>query len=558
MIKDQAIAEQILGMMDTAIECSELLLGYLEKEEYRVFTTVSTDLLNLVESICSVSSSLKDEESGLNLPAASESVFHSLRRIIGYVNQDAQRAKHKIEFELIPLIEDMRMMFYFWGICYPDPKKMEKYYSEDMYVYNRNRYMEEAEKVGTYKYDLSILVIAYNKLSYTKLCVESLMRNLPVGLTYELVLFNHGSTDGTREYFESLHPDKQFDIAVNGGGISASTRILEGEYQVVISNDVLITPNAINNLYNCINSDDSIAWVVPSTSNVSNLQTISLNYSTIDELEQEARKNNVSDFSRHEQRFRLCNPIDIKRSKAVFELQFNGYLHSKEIMSFPDDKMSLLCRRGGYKMFLSKDSYCHHFGSVTLNDEIKDTESFYGAGRIAFYKSFGIDPWENGFCYDSLLFEKLPCNNKGHVDILGIDCGLGSNPLKIKDRIKEIANNKDVTLYMYTSDVRLYSDLSGISDYTQLFTQWLPFTFPSVEKLYDYIIIEDFPEEEIYAVEVFETFLEQLMEAGKMIIKISNLEILNMQNKCKSIKIIDSLDGRKWAICEYGFKNESL
>ncbi len=535
--------------MDTAIECSELLLGYLEKEEFHVFTTVSADLLNLVESIYSVSYSLKDEESGLNLPAASESVCHSLSRIIGYVNQAAQRAKHKIEFELIPLLEDMRMMFYFWGICYPDPKKMEKYYSEDMYVYNRNRYVEEAEKSGTYKYDLSILVIAYNKLSYTKLCIESLLRNLPTGLTYELVLLNHGSTDGTREYFESLHPDKQFDIAVNGGGTSASTRILEGKYQVVISNDVLITPNAINNLYNCINSDDSIAWVVPSTSNVSNLQTISLNYSTIDELEQEARRNNVSDLSRCEQRFRLCNPIDIKRSKAVFELQFGGYLHTKARMSFPDDKISLLCRRGGYKVFLAKDSYCHHFGSVTLKDELKDTERFYNDGRIAFYKSFGIDPWENGFCYDSLLFEGLPCSNEGHVDILGIDCGLGSNPLKIKDKIKENSSNKDVILYNYTDDVRLYPDLSGVSDYTELFTQWLPFTFPNIEKLYDYIIIEKFPEQEIFAVEVFDTFMEQLKENGKLIIKISSLEILNMQKNCKSIKVVDSLDGKKWVIC---------
>lgn len=550
VIKDQTIAKQIMGMMDTAIECSELLLGYLEKEEFHVFTTVSADLLNLVESIYCVSSSLKDEESGLNLPAASESVCHSLRRIIGYVNQDAQRAKHKIEFELIPLLEDMRMMFYFWGICYPDSKKMEKYYSEDMYVYNRNRYVEEAEKSGTYKYDLSILVIAYNKLSYTKLCIESLLRNLPTGLTYELVLLNHGSTDGTREYFESLHPDKQFDIAVNGGGSGASTRILEGKYQLVISNDVLVTPNAIDNLYRCINSDDSIAWVVPSTPNVSNLQTISLNYSTIDELEREAWKNNVSDFSRHEQRFRLCNPIDIKRSKTVFELQFGGYLHTKARTSFPDDKMSLLCRRGGYKMFLAKDSYCHHFGSVTLKDEINDIGNFYDDGRVTFYESFGIDPWEKGFCYDPSLFEALLCEDKGHVDILGINCGLGSNPLKIKDKIKEVSKNLDVTLYNYTSNIRLYSDLAGVSDHTEVFTQWLPFAFPSIEKFYDYIIIEEFPEEEIYAVKVFDLFMNHLEKTGKMIIKVSNLDILNKQNKCRAVKVLDSLDGKKWAICD--------
>ncbi|WP_367568443.1 glycosyltransferase [Lacrimispora sp.] len=548
MVKDQAMAEEILKMMDTALECSESLMDFLNKKRYQVFLRVSLDLVDLIGAIRNVSKTLKKEENNLNILEASESVYCSLQRIREYADQNPLKAKHKIEYELIPLIEEMRMMFYFWGICYPNPEKVKKYYSEDIHFYSRNQYVEEAEKMGNYKYDLSILVMAYNKLPYTKLCLESLMNNLPVGISYELILLNHGSTDGTKEYFEYLNPNKQFDIAVNGGGSGASLRILEGKYHLFISNDVLVTPNAINNLYDCINSDESIAWVVPSTPNVSNLQTIYLAYSDLTELNKAAEKNNVFDYRRHEQRFRLCNPIDIRRGKAAWELQFSGYLHANERFAFPDDKISLLCRRNGYKMYLAKDAYCHHFGSVTMQEEIKTVDNLYSHGRISFYESFGIDPWENGFCYDALLFDALPCCNKGHVEILSVNCGLGSNPLKIKEKIKEVSGNTDVYLHNYTSHIRLISDLLGISDCAELFTQWESFIFPSPEKRYDYIIIEEFPENEMYADKVLNTFIRRLSEPGKMIINASKEYVLDQKNRYKNIDILDCREGRRWAI----------
>lgn len=91
------------------------------------------------------------------------------------------------------------------------------------------------------------------------MCVESILAKIPEGLNYELILVNHGSDDGTKEYFESIHPNKQFDIAVNGGGVGAISKIVEGEFTFLVSNDVIVTPYAIENLLTCIRSDTKIA-----------------------------------------------------------------------------------------------------------------------------------------------------------------------------------------------------------------------------------------------------------------------------------------------------------
>jgi len=65
------------------------------------------------------------------------------------------------------------------------------------------------------------------------MCLENLLKDLqqlPEEITYELILINHGSTDGTKEFFEQVGPHKQMDIEVNGGGMEALRRIMEGKY----------------------------------------------------------------------------------------------------------------------------------------------------------------------------------------------------------------------------------------------------------------------------------------------------------------------------------------
>ena len=165
------------------------------------------------------------------------------------------------------------------------------------------------------------------------------------------------------------------------------------------------------------------------------------------------------------------------------------------MMSFPDDKISLALRRNGYKMMLAKDAYCHHFGSVTLKEEVaanaeKTNKDYYTEGRLKFRETFGIDPWGTGFCWDLEIVNQIPCNDKGHVDILGINCGIGSNPLKIKEMIKENVYNKDVTIYNVTDEKCYIEDLTGVSDIAEYIenTENINEIFP--DKKFNYIVFE--------------------------------------------------------------------
>lgn len=484
---------QILELLQTMQEACLELYGSVQAENgpalQQLYADMESGLLHMLDAAAP-----EDTPGNKKLSAACYSVLDSLRRIKG--GKDKAARLQKIEFELLPLLQEAYLTWYFFQFLAEHPERLQEYYDKDKALLCANSYIDEALERGQYKYEVSFFVLAYNKLEYTKRCVESLLANIPKGLNYEMILVNHGSNDGTKEYFEGIHPHKQLDIAVNGGGMGAIARIVEGEFTVMISNDVIVTPHAIENLLTCIRSDPKIAWAVPATPNTSNLQAIRVDYSTLEELQDFALQNNKSDPMRWEQRVRLCNPIDIRRNSVFYSsngLCLNGTyhtLHPIHATSFPDDRVSLLLRRNGYKMMLAKDAYCHHFGSATLKDEIgkKNEDKYYLDGRQEFFKAFHIDPWGVGFCYDPIFFDRFVGEESGHTEVLGINCGLGSNSLRIKEQIKEYCRNPDVRLYNITSDPECLQDLAATSDEALIIQEPEAFEAFLAGKLFSYVV----------------------------------------------------------------------
>ena len=524
MLENQEAARKTLEAIAAFIKDAEHLLHLIKHGHYKVFNQQATRMLQSIQQFTA-------ENVIGDVAARTESIADSLKRIIMHARARSNKTFNKIEFELLPLLKEFYHIYYFFSCVYPDKELMRKYYDHEMAPLGKNKYIDEAVETGIYKYELSIAVLAFNKLKYTKMCVESLLEYVPKDLNYELILINHGSTDGTKEYFESIGPTKQIDILINGGGFGAYTRYFEGKYFLLVSNDIIVTENAIANMLRCMESDEKIAWVVPTTPNVSNLQAVPTEYKTIDEMHAFARKNNEhSDPYRWEQRTRLCDPISLSRASVGFSsygVPWSYYIHADTngCYGFMDDKQSLLYRRNGYKIILAKDSYCYHFGSVTLGEETAIQESFYNKGRKAFYDAFGIDPWGHGFCWSPELMALLPCTNEGHVNILGLNCGIGSNPLKIKETIKENAHNLDVTLYSVTDDERYVEDLRGVSDVVVCEPQGNKFytLFPDV--LFDYIVFESGLETYPKPLETLKRLEGRLTAASLLIIQTGNQKL---------------------------------
>ena len=95
----------------------------------------------------------------------------------------------------------------------------------------------------------SLTFACYNSVEYTKLCIDSMIQHgTPLD---RLVVVDNGSKDTTREYLETLPLGGRIYNTQNlGCGVAwnQGALALQSEWSIIMNNDVLVSPNWIENL----------------------------------------------------------------------------------------------------------------------------------------------------------------------------------------------------------------------------------------------------------------------------------------------------------------------
>lgn len=489
------MAYGILDILTTMQEAVKEMLSAYTSGNLRGFESVGKDLSDGLTVVQDVAAQEDRDDACVRLGKTCICAVESLKDILQIAQRKPSEVAWKLECELLMILENMALEFYYRKLVREDPKMLEEFKERLKKTGNYYR-LDQPEDEREYVCDLSIKVQAYNHLDINKICVERILQNLPKGISYELILHNHGSDDGTREYFESIEEAHVVNVAMNRAFVDMSMRYVRGKYYLFVSNDVFIGKNAIENMYRAIAGHDDYGWIVPSTSNVSNFQTIPTDYDNFQGFLSFAEKNNQYDEKRHEMRTRLCNPLYMIRTDIVnqYDLEICRHVYSTSTSpSFPDDRLSLWMRRKGYKNILAKDAYCHHIGSVTLKNDFdleQKWEKFYNAGREEFRRYFGVDPWGTGCYYEKKLFDTWKLPRIDCAVVLGLNCGFGSNSLKVRESLKEMGA-KEGTLYNGMQEECWLQDLKGISDEVFLFDSLQEIVGKVGRNYFDFIVIDD-------------------------------------------------------------------
>ena len=458
----EAVLNQILELLDTACQASLELLDQYSGEKIAEAEQILGDLRAVIGVVRTAQEPLLtqlEHAYTVEMLENVEDTLDDIQRAMGEGNRE--RAAMKMEFQLFPFLRQLKEAFYFWGEVHPDKERMEHYYREEFAAHYQNFYVREGEPA---QYRLSIVVPAYNHLETTKRCIEQLLKETDFEkLNAELILIDHGSTDGTLEYFESLGIGKviRFKNNVRMYMLATMFQLCQGEYFAFVSNDILVTKNWTNILLNCLESDPKIIAAVPTTPNISNFQGVGLPTCGPEEFIAWANKQNQPDPSRWNDRARLMPPLGMYRTAAVNALGFAD--PSFYSMEFWDDDFSLRARRAGYRQLVCDDVACYHFGSVT-GKEAQKKENTLVYGRELFKAKNGVDAWGTGFFDDYWIVQLLSKEivTQGNVNLLALDCDIGDTPLQIRNELRH--RKQKCMLYQLTSlepylaDIRPHSE----------------------------------------------------------------------------------------------------
>ncbi|HHE54857.1 MAG TPA: glycosyltransferase, partial [Caldithrix abyssi] len=255
---------------------------------------------------------------------------------------------------------------------------------------------------------VSIIMLTYNALEYTKKCVNSILQHTRI--SYEIIFVDNGSKDGTVEYLKELKGKfGHIKVILNSknrgfaGGNNQGAKRARGQYLLFLNNDVLVSDGWLENLVQALEKDPQIGMVGPVTNYISGLQRLAnIPYKDDQGFHQFAARVYEINKNKITPRRRLAG-FCLLMPKKLFE-KVRGFDESFGTGNFEDDDLCLRVREKGFALMAHEGVFIHHYGSQSFKaNNIQYNTSINQKSKIFFKKHPDVD-------YEELLELKHPIN----------------------------------------------------------------------------------------------------------------------------------------------------
>ncbi len=198
----------------------------------------------------------------------------------------------------------------------------------------------------------SLTFACYNSVEYTKLCVDSMIAHgTPLD---RLVIVDNGSRDETRDYLSTLplggrifnNQNLGCGVAWNQGALH-----LQSEWTIVMNNDVLVSPNWIENLIGAAESQN-LKIVSPALIE----GKLDYDFAAFEKEAQAKMKNEHRIGARHA----VCLAIH----ESVW-MDIGYFQPIPKLLGYEDTMFFHEAKKANLKMAMTGASWLHHYGSIT-------------------------------------------------------------------------------------------------------------------------------------------------------------------------------------------------
>ena len=272
-------------------------------------------------------------------------------------------------------------------------------------------------------------------------------------------------------------------------------------------------------------SDEKIGAVSCQANACSYYQSIDINYNSMEEMLEFANNYNISNSDLWDERLKLigfCLMIkkDIINQVGSFDERFSPG-------NYEDDDISFRIIKNGYRLILCKDTFIHHYGSVSFKNIDGGFNNLLNRNDKKFEEKWKFNSSYNIIRFD--LIQELPSNKDEEFNLLEIGCGTGATLLEIKN------NYKNAKLYGVDINEAALSIAKNVTDNLVL-GDIREEKLPYEDGLFDYIIIGDLLQDISNPEKIVKNIKKYLKNGGYLIFTtINNLNVKYLKQLFKPL-----------------------
>ncbi|MEW6424287.1 MAG: glycosyltransferase family 2 protein [Bacillota bacterium] len=275
--------------------------------------------------------------------------------------------------------------------------------------------VECAIRVGDEKKLASLIVPTRNRLSLTRLFVESLLKNTPEPV--ELIFVDNNSTDGTPEYLSRIPGVRVIVNQANLGfaaGCNKGLAVARSDYLVLLNNDIIVSRGWLSRLVAHFKEWPKVGLIGPLSNCAGGEQTIGVNFFSISQIEEFDRQLAVKNSRRCCRKANILSGFCLLLKREVLNA-IGGLDPRFGPGNFDDDDYCLRARLAGFELLVAEDVFIYHFGGQTFRGEKMNHAGIMRRNWDKFRQKWGLPanfpPSER---YTSLLILGQPFDPQKH------------------------------------------------------------------------------------------------------------------------------------------------
>lgn len=242
---------------------------------------------------------------------------------------------------------------------------------------------------------VSIVIITYNNLGVTKLCLDSVLRNTDYP-HIEVIVVDNASADGTPEWLRELeaqHPEVRIILndenhgfpRANNQGLAVAT----GSHLVLLNNDTVVPPGWLTRLVAHL-GDPDVGLVGPVTNFVGNEAKVEVAYRTWGEMEQFAR-DRAKRWDGQCADIHMLAMFCLAMRRDTFE-RLGPLDEQFGVGMFEDDDYARRAREAWLRVVCAADTFIHHIGQASFKTLIQQGEydELFARNRRSYEQKWGV------------------------------------------------------------------------------------------------------------------------------------------------------------------------